>query len=187
MKLNYGCGEKHFEGFINIDLVDCEIDIGEDNKFKVKPDLILDILKEDFPYKDNSVDAVYCLHNIEHIEMKKWGRLFEEFHRVLIPDGQLVLAYPEFEICAKYFLANYNGLKDFWRNTLYGRQLHKGDFHLSPCVSKDVVLRLQQYGFKDVIYGPEPAAEYYTILKCAKGKLILREDIIGQEIFGVPV
>ena len=101
MKINYGCGEKYFDGFVNVDIVEGEIDIGESSEFKLTPDLIHDAIKSPLPYPDATVEVIYCLHNIEHIEMRYWGRLFEEFHRLLTPDGQLVLAYPEFEVCSR--------------------------------------------------------------------------------------
>jgi|TARA_R100001530_G_C4275717_1_gene144214 predicted SAM-dependent methyltransferase len=182
MKLNIGCGENKLEGFINIDIVEGPI---QGTKLEVHPDLIWDLTKEPLPYEDGSVDTIYWLHCIEHIQMRYWRRFFEEYHRLLKKDGDLVLAFPEFEICAKYFVDNYRGMKEFWRNTLYGRQLHKGDYHIAPVMSEDVSQMLLDCGFKNIISGPEPVGDYYTIMRANRSVLLLREDIIANEIFGV--
>src|SRR5215813_9269378 len=113
MKINFGAGETKLEGYINIDL--------EENS---KPDIICDLRKAALPFKDNEVEMVQMLHCIEHIELKYWPHVFNEFWRVLCPNGKLFLAYPEFEKCANYFLENHLGLRDLFRNTLYGRQLY---------------------------------------------------------------
>lgn len=181
MKLNVGCGESHLEGFINID-----IDSGEKKgKLDLKPDLIHDITDGKLPYEDESIDTIYFLHSIEHIQLKKWSRVFEEFYRLLKPDGELVMAYPEFGTCAKYFMENFRGMRDFWRNTLYGRQMYPGDFHVVPVVSKHLAEILQQFGFKDIVYVPEEGDPGSTILRCYRGYLLLREDVIAKEVFGV--
>ena len=177
LKLNVGCGETKHEDFINIDA-----------EVKTKPDIVCDLRFTALPFKDNSADTIYCIHSIEHVELKYWNRFFVEFFRVLVSNGQLVLAYPEFEKCARNFLENYRGLKDFFRNTLYGRQLYPGDYHVTPCVTEDIIRILREWGFRQFSYGPDPACEWYTFIQCFKGDLpVTREDVLRKEIFNVSV
>ena len=173
MKLNYGCGETKLKGFVNIDI-----------EKSTKPDLVLDLRKKPFPYKNESVKLIQCIHNIEHIEQRYWNQLFCEFYRVLKPEGMLVLAYPEFEKCAKNFLENHLGQRDFWRATLYGRQLYPGDYHVVPMVTGEVLLLLQECGFHHIKSGPEVGAPYNTFLTATKYKLPMgREEVLKKEIF----
>lgn len=176
MKLNYGCGETKLEGYVNIDI-----------EPSTKPDLIHDIRKAPLPYEDNSVEDVLCLHNIEHIELKFWPVLFQEFHRVLSPEGTLTMAYPEFEVCAKNFVENKQGHKEFWRRTLYGRQKYPGDYHITPVISQDLVLLLKDAGFKDIKHRPEVDEPHNSFLVAVKDetKGILRdqENLINEEVF----
>lgn len=174
MKINYGAGETKLKGYINIDIEE-----------SVKPDLLLDIRKQPFPYENDSVDEITCIHNIEHIEYKYHETIFTEFHRVLKKDGRLFLAYPEFEICSKYFLENHKGLKDFWRATLYGRQLYPGDYHVTPMITRDLIWMLTDLGFVGIASNPEPMQEFNTFLVCFKGKkLRTHEDLVREEVFG---
>jgi predicted SAM-dependent methyltransferase len=176
MKLNYGCGESKLEDFINVDI-----------EKSCNPDLICDIRKESLPFKDGEIEEIWCIHNIEHIEFKYWGKVFFEFHRVLQKDGTLVLAYPEFEKCAKYFIENHLGVRDFWRMTLYGRQKYPGDYHTTPVISSHLKTYLLDNGFKDIYYTPEKGScgEYGTILSCKRGNIVTRGMIANASYFGI--
>lgn len=173
LKLNIGCGENKVKGFLNID-----------REKKVKPDLLFDVTKKALPFKTGVITQINCIHNLEHIEFKKWESVLGEFYRVLKMGGLLVLAYPEFEICSKFFLENYRGQKDFWRNTLYGRQLYPGDYHVTPMITKDVITFLMQIGFDNFKSAPEVDEPYNTFLTCVKSIQFTREDVIRQEVFG---
>lgn len=175
MKLNIGCGETKLEGFVNIDLEE-----------STKPDLLLDLRKESFPYLNDSVEQINCLHNLEHIELKYWNHVLSEFYRVLQPEGKLLLAYPEFEICAKNFLENEKGLRDFWRWTLYGRQEYPGDYHVVPMRTIEVINYLETIGFHNLKYGPEFDQPHNTFVIAYKGKLPkTRADILKEELFAI--
>ena len=172
MKLNIGCGETKLEGYVNIDLEE-----------STKPDLVLDVRKDVLPFNDNEIEEIVCIHNIEHIEFKYWDHIFQEFNRVLLKDGLLLLAYPEFERCAKYFIENHRGLRDFWRATLYGRQLYPGDYHVTPMVTEELISFLTNSGFGEFKYKPEVDEEYNTFLIAKKTKIMMREDVIRQDLF----
>jgi len=63
--LNLGCGSNKLPGFVNVDLY------GE-------PDVQLDLESHDWPWDNDSVDAIVLMHVLEHL-----GRDFEVFNRVL--------------------------------------------------------------------------------------------------------
>lgn len=173
MKLNFGSGETKLEGFVNIDLEPSS-----------NPDVICDIRKSALPFEDGSVELIQMFHSIEHIEQKWWTTIFAEFRRVLEDDGVLLMAYPEFEKCAINFIENYRGLKEFWKATLYGRQLYPGDYHVVPMVTGELVEILKGCGFVGFKTGPDPDEDHNSILFCRKGPLpLLREEVLRKEIF----
>ncbi len=175
LKLNLACGETNLEGFINVDSIKNE---------RVNPDVIADIKAGPLPFENESCELIHFIHALEHIEQKFWLFVFSEFRRVLISGGELRLAYPEFEICAKYFIENYRGMRTFWRRTLYGRQLYPGDFHVVPMRTVEVVNCLEEAGFHGIKTTPEPEQSYNTFLIAYKGALpMTREDILKREIF----
>jgi hypothetical protein len=76
IKLDLGSGPNKKEGFIGVD------------KYKMKGvDVVIDLGKEKWPWKDNSVDEVNCTHFIEHLTNfnGKFERVhfFNELFRVL--------------------------------------------------------------------------------------------------------
>jgi len=174
LKLNVGCGEAKLEGFINIDLA-----------ARVKPDLICDITKKSLPYKAGTVDEIHFLHCIEHIESKHHSKIILEFFRVLKPGGFLILAYPEFEICVTRYLKNHQGRREFYKDTIFGRQLWPGDFHVCPINSNELRGLLQAMGFTDtkLVYEEAPN-DGYAILSARKAKLPPNyANILAKEIF----
>lgn len=173
IRLNIGCGETKLKGFINIDV-----------EKKVKPDLVFNIKKYRLPFKDGSITQINCIHNIEHIEFKFWDYILNEFYRVLKLNGRLILAYPEFERVAENFIKNANGMKDFWRATLYGRQLYRGDYHVTPVVTKDLIQQLFKIGFDEIKHSPEADEPYNTFLMAKKRKILTKEQVYKKEIFG---
>lgn len=176
MKLNMGCGETKLDGFINIDVNESS-----------KPDLVHDIRKKVFPYESESVDAIYAIHFIEHVERFYWDGMFQEFRRVLKSGGDLVLAYPEFEVVAKYFIENYLGQRNFWEAVLYGRQAYPGDYHVTAVTTSRVTNILRNLGFANIktVIEDLSVGGYHTFLKCEKGAMPLsKEEVTKRFIFG---
>lgn len=174
IKINIGCGENKIRGFVNVDI-----------EKSVKPDIIHDIKSGPMPFNDGVASQINCIHNLEHIELKYWSNLFKEFHRVLAPGGQLWLAYPEFEKCAKGFLENYQGRREFFRHTLYGLQRYAGDYHVTPMVTREIIQYLQQNGFDNIKHTPEPEESWNTFLIAERVEMPkTREEVVCEEIFG---
>ena len=53
VKINLGCGNEKWKGFINID---CDPNM--------KPDLVLDIRHEKFPYEKETIEEIWMCHTI---------------------------------------------------------------------------------------------------------------------------
>lgn len=158
LRLNLGCGEHKIDGFINIDCV---------KQGRVQPDLVHNFVTERLPYEDKSVDQIWMIHCLEHIEMYHWQCLFEEILRVLKDNGSLTLSYPEFKECAQRFIDNTGNQKNFWRATLYGRQLYDTDYHVVPMDSREIKETLEIAGFYRINFQPESFNEPYNTILCA--------------------
>jgi len=86
--LNLGCGDPPVHApkpWVNVDdYAGCE------------PDLLCNILQ--LPHEDGSVQAVYCGHVLEHMELAlDVPRLLAEIRRVLAPDGMLMVVGPDYD------------------------------------------------------------------------------------------
>lgn len=82
-KLNLGCGENKKDDFINIDW----------NR-EVEPDIVHDLNKLPYPFEDNSFDLIEASHVLEHLD--KPFLVMKELHRLLKPDGRLIIKVPHF-------------------------------------------------------------------------------------------
>lgn len=87
LNIDLGCGPSKKEGFIGVD------------KYKMKGvDVVLDIGKEKWPWKDNTVDEVNCSHFIEHLTNfgGKWERVhfFNELYRVMKKGAKASITFP---------------------------------------------------------------------------------------------
>lgn len=104
--LNLGSGDWSCDGWINLDYPSDwykNAQMGHE----IVP---YDIRKDEIPFLDNSVDAIYCSHVIEHIENVHIERMFRECFRILKKGGVIRIACPDAEFLYQATLAN----KDYW-------------------------------------------------------------------------
>lgn len=98
--LHVGCGQNHKDrttpGFNNDDWRELRLDINRD----VNPDIV-GTMTDMSAVADESVDAVFSSHNIEHLYPHEVPLALREFKRVLKPTGFLVITCPDLQsVCA---------------------------------------------------------------------------------------
>lgn len=172
-KLNLGAGQMVVEG---VESHDINKDFNCDHSF--------DMRFTPWPLEENTYDKVYLLHTIEHIEKAFHKNIFLEVHRILKPDGVFVIAFPEFEICARYWIENHRGMRDFWEKTIFGRQSTNSDYHLCAVDCEQIKDELVKYGFKNIAIRAEKDHDYNTVIhamKDPKGWLTY-EHVVYQEV-----
>lgn len=102
--LHVGCGSATIaqmtDGFRAGDWDEIRFDINP----QVRPDLV-GTIRDMAAVADESVDAVYSSHNIEHVETHEVAGVLREFRRVLRPDGFLVVTCPDVEAVAAHVAA----------------------------------------------------------------------------------
>lgn len=93
--LHVGCGpddKTNLRGFNTGDWQEIRFDIDEG----VRPDIV-GSMADMSQVADESVDAIYSAHNIEHLYMHQVVGALREFRRVLRPDGFVVLTCPDLQ------------------------------------------------------------------------------------------
>jgi len=142
MKLNLGCGHKHLEGYVNVDvdpacLPDVDAELGE------------------LPFPDDSVDEILAVHVFEHIWKVDVPETLREWKRCLKPGGLLVLELPCLDKIIRNFVVYDKPTPQLTTWGLFGDPdtltshnvyaLHK------HCYSyNEIVAVLRNEGFKDV-------------------------------------
>ena len=95
MRLNLGCGGHVApEPWVNIDR-----SLGS-RGFPCHPDVIADV-REGLPYEDDSADAIYCGHLLEHLELETVVPALREMRRVLQPGGRFCVVGPDMDRATK--------------------------------------------------------------------------------------
>ena len=97
--LHVGCGPKHKDctPFASENWREIRLDIDP----AVQPDVI-GTMTEMQAVVDASVDAVFSSHNIEHLYPHEVSIALAEFHRVLKPNGFVLLTCPDLQsVCAR--------------------------------------------------------------------------------------
>jgi len=173
IKINLGCGDQKWDDFLNVDKDE-----------SMKPDLVMDIARAKYPWADGTIEEIWLCHTIEHISKRYWDHLFGEINRVLKVDGKFYLSYPEFTTCYMHWSSNYQGRKEFWEATIFGRQNTTDDYHVAICHTPDLYIYLEERGFH-VEHHTNDGEGHNTVLEMVKDDVIrTREDIINDEIFG---
>lgn len=81
LKIDLGCGRHGVPGALGID-----------REEGVGADIVIDFVKSDLPFKDNSVGVAYCMQVMEHID--DIFSLMTKLYRVLHPNGKLIIEVP---------------------------------------------------------------------------------------------
>ena len=84
LRLDLGCGKNKREGFTGVDA----------RKFDGKVDIVFDLSKPKWPWKDNSVTEAHCSHFVEHLDAKGRINFVNELYRILKPDAKCQVITP---------------------------------------------------------------------------------------------
>ncbi len=85
MKLNLGCGNKIYDGYVNVDKFDF-----------YKIDVKHDLEKFPYPFKDDSVEEIELSHVLEHIgqDPDVFIKILKEFYRICNNQALINIAVP---------------------------------------------------------------------------------------------
>lgn len=85
LKLDIGCGKNKKPDFYGVDAI----------KFE-GVDLVYDIRKTPWPWKDNSVEEIHTSHFVEHLTSDERCKFANEAYRILKPDGKVTIVVPHY-------------------------------------------------------------------------------------------
>lgn len=136
MKLHLGCGNKHIDGFINIDIrYQPGVDIVDNIQFLRK-------------IENNSIELIYSSHVLEHVSRWNIHSVISRWYDLLIPKGILRIAVPDFESICRYYLKT-GKLNDVC-GMLYGGQDYDENNHHWVWDFNLLANDLEKAGFKQI-------------------------------------
>lgn len=116
LRLNLGCGRRKLDGFLN---VDCDE--------QVRPDYVLDLGMDPWPWDEGSVDRIESYHLIEHLAAAEGRRLIEESHRVLRSGGRIAVECPDLRAAIDRWSGNGECVRHL--KHVFGNQTSPWQFH----------------------------------------------------------
>ncbi len=97
-KLHLGCGDRKFDGYINIDIVPTE-----------GSDMLMDVTDLSVIPSD-SVSEIYMKSVFEHLYNDQQDQALSEYYRVLKKGGKLTMRVPDFDVVIDAYLRKEKGI-----------------------------------------------------------------------------
>lgn len=136
LKLHLGCGNKHIDGYINIDI-----------RYLPSVDQV-DNIRFLRSYKENTVDVIYASHVLEHFGRWDYKSVLARWFQILKPNGILRVAVPDFHAIATYYLESQQ-LRDV-SGMLYGGQDYDENKHFWCWDYRELHADLKEVGFTNI-------------------------------------
>jgi predicted SAM-dependent methyltransferase len=109
-----------------------------------EPDVRADVA--DLPFGDDTVDAIWASHVLEHFAVADVPAVLAEWHRVLRPGCRAIIRVPNFDYVAKYWLT---GPERAWAEAMvFGMQTSPGEFVKSAYTAGILRADLEAAGFE---------------------------------------
>ena len=122
-------------------------------------------------FDDDSIEAIYASHLVEHIPHPDVPKMFSNWHRVLQSSGWAHINVPDMEWIAEHItklcagdtsgMTHYKTVDELINKVIYGTQHHPGEVHHSGYTSVTLHDALQRAGFVDI--GVERVVEAHEI------------------------
>lgn len=83
LRLDLGCGKSKKDGFIGVDI-----------RKNVNPDKVLNLGKDKWPWKPQSVKESQAIHLVQYLSSEERIHFFNELHRVMIDGAKSTMVVP---------------------------------------------------------------------------------------------
>ena len=70
--------------------------------------------------------------------------------------------------CARNYVENKQGLREWWKQTIYGMQINEGQYHKAPIVTEDFIDTMRGIGLKTIEVTGEDTRDYNRQIKAIK-------------------
>jgi predicted SAM-dependent methyltransferase len=138
MKLNLGSGVEPIAGYVNIDKYHLA-DVQEDAVYLPT-------------YAKETVKEIRAHHLLEHLSRDEAPVALRRWHELLVHGGSLIVIVPDVAFNIRLWLESYDRrdpkLWGFRSQTIWGTQVHPGEFHKWGYTLEDLQEVLEDAGFQ---------------------------------------
>ncbi len=144
MKLHLGCGQRYFEGYVNIDFPLTEHTVQQDSVADELANLL------ELKYADESIDEVRLHHVFEHFSRPVTCALLTNWYGWLKMGGVLHIEVPDFERTAKAALSIFSSEKEKFvaMRHIFGSQEAHWAVHYEGYSPKSLSRLMETFGFE---------------------------------------
>jgi hypothetical protein len=144
MKLHLGCGQRYFEGYVNIDYPLSEHSVQQTSIADEYANLL------ELRYKANTIDEVRLHHVFEHFPRAVAAALLYSWNTWLKKGGTLRIEVPDFEKTGKVALSRFSSkkAKAVAMRHIFGSQEAHWAVHFEGYTSYSLSHVMERYGFK---------------------------------------
>jgi predicted SAM-dependent methyltransferase len=150
VKLHLGCGGIRWRDFINVDLNPHDASMPDSSRDGCVADVLADMRALGLP--DHSIDEIFTSHTIDHFTRWAAVDMFRDWHRMLKPNGLMVIEAADFVRCVLWLLHPSRQKRRAARNQFYGNQWDRIEFetHRYLWSARELVGVLREIGFRRV-------------------------------------
>jgi len=150
IKLDIGSGPEPIPDHIGVDL------------FAQGPNIV-NAPMDQLPYPDASVYEIYCSHALEHIPKGVVIPTLQEWYRVLMTGGKLIIEVPDLVWVCENWIENQNNSWDM--DAIFGDQSTPGQFHLTGFSRQILLQYLYDAGFRKPVEVETPFTHKQSCIK----------------------
>lgn len=150
IKLHLGCGGQKWEDFINVDFYEYNDEIKDASRNGCVADVYTDM--RSLGLDDNTITEIFTSHTIEHFTRWETIDMLEDWYRMLLPNGKIIIETPNFNRCLLWLLSFSSKKRKLAHDMFYGNQWDRLDYETHRYVwrSKELISELKKIGFRSV-------------------------------------
>lgn len=130
MRLNLGCGDRYADGWTNVDF-----------ESPHRKDETVDLTGE-LPWPNDSVDAVYAGHVLEHLPLADCYELLRRLEKIVKPGHAIMLVGPDVDRAARMVAAGEEMHGTSLEALRFGAGRWAGDVHRWECTEEQLIALL---------------------------------------------
>jgi predicted SAM-dependent methyltransferase len=159
MKLHLGCGQRYFQGYVNIDYPLSEHSVQQTSVADEYQDLL------ELTYAKNSIDEIRLHHVFEHFSRAQTCALLAAWNSWLINEGRLRIEVPDFEKTARAVLRVFASQKSQFVGLrhIFGSQEAPWAMHFEGYTKRRMKHLLELFGFQVIAVQQKRYLDTYNL------------------------
>lgn len=149
-----------WQDFINVDMNPHDPSVADCSRNGCVADAFADM--RNLSLADNSIDEIFTSHTVDHFNRWVAIDMFKDWHRMLKPDGTLIIEVADFARCVLWLFHPNREKRLAAKNQFYGNQWDRIEYetHRYLWSARELAGVLRDIGFRKVSYSHATLTHY---------------------------